>query len=250
MNNDDDFIPNGTAVVPAHTEQSLVALGTLQANTPTALITGATAIADQLADVIRKKQLSNRIGGKEYVRVEGWTTLGALLGVIPREDDVKELDDGGYLATVSLVRISDGAVVSRASAECGMDEDTWAGRPRYARRSMAVTRATGKAARLAFSWIMALAGFEATPAEEMPYHGSSADEGHGEQPSRNRQATQNYQTSERFASPKQIKLIEVKLNQAGIPFDEFLEKFKIEEIEKLPFSTVNAALHWIAGSAA
>jgi hypothetical protein len=32
---------------------------------------------------------------------------------------------------------------------------------------MAQTRATGKACRLAFSWIMSLAGYEPTPAEEM-----------------------------------------------------------------------------------
>jgi len=74
------------------------------------------------------------------------------LGVIPREDSVEALEDGGYVAKVSLVRMADGAVISSASSECGMDEPTWAGRARYARRSMAVTRATGKAARLAFSW--------------------------------------------------------------------------------------------------
>ena len=33
---------------------------------------------------------------------------------------------------------------------------------------MAVTRATGKAYRLGFSWIIKLAGYEATPAEEIP----------------------------------------------------------------------------------
>ena len=33
---------------------------------------------------------------------------------------------------------------------------------------MAITRATGKAFRLNYSWIMALAGYEPTPAEEMP----------------------------------------------------------------------------------
>jgi len=32
---------------------------------------------------------------------------------------------------------------------------------------MAITRATGKAFRLAFSWIVVLAGYEATPAEEI-----------------------------------------------------------------------------------
>jgi hypothetical protein len=155
----------------------LVQLGTLQADTPTALVKGATAIADTLASLIRQKKLAVTIQGREYVRVEGWTVLGALLGVIAREEGVIEREDGSYLATVTLVRMADGVVVSRASAECGMDEPTWADRPKYARRSMALTRATGKAARLAFSWIMALAGFEATPLEEMPDKpdGPSAD---------------------------------------------------------------------------
>jgi len=73
-----------------------------------------------------------------------------------------------------LVRMSDGACIGRASAECGAPDEldkygkpVWSTRPRYARRSMAQTRATGKACRLAFSWIMALAGYEVTPAEEM-----------------------------------------------------------------------------------
>lgn len=157
------------AVVPLENQpaQMLVQLGTLQASTPAALVSGATQIADTLATIIRKNKLASLIQGKEYVRVEGWTTLAALLGVIPREDSVEALEDGGYIAKVSLVRMADGAVISSASSECGMDEPTWANRARYARRSMAVTRATGKAARLAFSWVMALAGFEATPAEEM-----------------------------------------------------------------------------------
>ena len=48
-----------------------------------------------------------------------------------------------------------------------MDETKWAKGPDYARRSMAATRATSKACRLAFSWVMVLAGFQPTPAEEM-----------------------------------------------------------------------------------
>ena len=71
--------------------------------------------------------------------------------------------------------MNDGACIGRASAECGSPDEldrhgkpVWSSRPRYARRSMAQTRATGKACRLAFSWIMALAGYEPTPAEEMP----------------------------------------------------------------------------------
>lgn len=91
-----------------------------------------------------------------------------MLGVLPREVGVTACEDGSYEAIVELIRTGDGAVIGRASAICGTpDEPTWATRPAYARRSMAITRATGKAYRLGFSWIMALAGYEPTPAEEM-----------------------------------------------------------------------------------
>jgi hypothetical protein len=91
-----------------------------------------------------------------------------MLGCTAREVANDAQPDGSFVATVELVRMSDGIVVARATAECGMDEPTWASRARYARRSMAATRATGKACRLAFSWIMALAGYDPTPLEEMP----------------------------------------------------------------------------------
>ncbi len=122
-------------------------------------------MAQALADVVDHQELAVAIQGRRYVRVEGWTTLAVMLGVVAREVDTRE-EGGVYTATVELVRMSDGAVISRASAECG-DEAPWNKRARYARRSMAQTRATGKACRLAFSWIMALAGYEPTPAEEI-----------------------------------------------------------------------------------
>ena len=148
-------------------EQPQVSLGTLQAVDASHLVAGATDIANQLASVIKSRSLSVRIGPKDYVRVEGWSTLCALLGVMPQEISNTPTEDGSYIAIVELIRMVDGVVISRASAECGMDEKRWAGMPRYARRSMAATRATGKAARLAFGWVMALSGYESTPLEEM-----------------------------------------------------------------------------------
>jgi hypothetical protein len=91
-----------------------------------------------------------------------------MIGILPREVEVIEHENGDFEATVELIRVSDGMVVGRASGIVGYDEPTWQKRPRYARRSMAVTRTTGKAFRLGFSWIIKLAGFEPTPAEEMP----------------------------------------------------------------------------------
>ena len=142
-------------------------LGVLNATGPAQIIQQATAVAKELAGIINGQKLYTVISGRKYVRVEGWSTMGAMLGVLPREDSVVRLDDGGYEAIVSLIRTSDGAVIGRASAICGMDEKTWASRAEYARGSMSITRATGKAFRLGFSWIITLAGYEATPAEEM-----------------------------------------------------------------------------------
>ena len=152
---------------------SNVSLGTLQASNPQALVSGAAELASQLAVIIAKQNLATTIKGKRFVNVEGWTTLATMLGVTAREVSTIE-QEGVYIATVELVRMSDQAVISRASAECGSPDELdkygkpiWSTRPRYARRSMAQTRATGKACRLAFSWIMSLAGYEVTPAEEM-----------------------------------------------------------------------------------
>jgi hypothetical protein len=155
---------NDAVIVPTDNVQ----LGTIMVSGPQDVVAQATAIATTLAAVIDKRRLYSTIQRKRYVRVEGWTTLGAMMGVLPREVDVVPDGEGGYTATVELIRATDGQVIGRGSAAVGMDEPTWAKRPGYARRSMAVTRATGKAFRLGFSWIMTLAGYEVTPAEEMP----------------------------------------------------------------------------------
>lgn len=135
---------------------------------PQAMVHQASEIATALAGVIEKQKLFTSIQGRKHVRVEGWTTLGMMLGILPREVEVKEIDGGDYEATVELYNVKSGQVVGRASALCGKDERRWASADRYARRSMATTRATGKAYRLGFAWILALAGYEATPAEEIP----------------------------------------------------------------------------------
>ena len=152
-----------------------VKLGTIQASSPQDIVVRATAMAKTLANIITEQNLYTNIQGRKYVNVEGWTTLGAMLGIFPREVSVKENENGDYEAEVELIRATDGAVVGRATSIVGMDEPTWAKRQRYARRSMSVTRATGKAYRLGFSWIMKLAGYEPTPAEEMPVEGTFKD---------------------------------------------------------------------------
>lgn len=143
-----------------------VSLGTLRTAGPSGVIEQASTIATQLAEIINSRRLYSTISGKKYVKVEGWTTLGAMVGVLPREIDTHRIE-GGWESTVELVRANDGQVVGRGSAICTTDEPNWSQRPDFAVRSMAITRATGKAYRLGFSWILVLAGYEPTPAEEM-----------------------------------------------------------------------------------
>lgn len=134
----------------------------------------ASQVARRLADIVEQQQLYVVLRGQRYIRVDGWTTLGAMLGVVAREVSVEERDDGEVVATVELVHIPSGRIVSRASGSCGRADEyrrdggpVWASRPIYARRSMALTRATGKAFRMAFGWIVTLSGFASTPAEDM-----------------------------------------------------------------------------------
>ena len=135
---------------------------------PAGMVKQATDMANVLKDVIVKQKLSVKIGPNEYVKMDGWATLGAFLGILPREKNVIEHDNGDFEAYVDLIRQNDGVVVGGASSLCSVDEKRWGAADRFARRSMAITRATGKAYRISFAWIMALAGYAGTPFEEMP----------------------------------------------------------------------------------
>jgi len=148
---------------------------------PVEIIQLARRMAGPLADVVRKQKLASNIQGKEYVQVEGWTLLGSLLGVFPVCEWTRPIDGGGWEARVEA-RTRDGAVVGAAEAQCSREEKEWGPNPTrgkmrddYALRSMAQTRATSKALRQPLGFVMKLAGFEATPAEEMPRTSEPSD---------------------------------------------------------------------------
>jgi len=153
----------GTDVVAAETHPLV------DAKTSIAMVDEASKMAKKLGSIIRSEKLTSNIQGKDYVRCEGWTTLGAMMGVFPHIVWTRPLDDGGGWEARCEVKRPDGAVLGAAEAQCGMDEKMWASRSSFARRSMAQTRATSKAMRVVFSWVMTLAGYEATPAEEMDF---------------------------------------------------------------------------------
>jgi len=154
-----------TEIVPV--ESSTTSL--FRTDDPVEIVGKAQAVAGALADVIRKQGLASNIQGKEYVRVEGWTLLGSMLGVFPVCVWTREVE-GGWEARVEA-RTRTGDVIGAAEASCLRTENRWAKADTYALRSMAQTRATSKSLRMPLGFVMNLAGYEVTPAEEIPREG-------------------------------------------------------------------------------
>jgi hypothetical protein len=151
-----------TDVAPTHVQSQNL----FHTDDPVEVITRASRAAEALKGVIRQQGLVSNIQGREHVRVEGWTTLGSMLGVVPVVTWTRPTTDG-WEARVEA-RTLDGRVVGAAEAMCSKSERTWSKRDDYALRSMAQTRATSKALRGPLGFVVTLAGYEATPAEEMP----------------------------------------------------------------------------------
>ena len=135
------------------------------ADNPALLVRRATDLANVLAGVIEEKRLYATIRGQRHVRVEGWTLLGSMLGVFAHIEWSRRLPDGWEAHAV--VRTFDGHEVGAADGQCTWSEEHWRGREDYSLRSMAQTRAVSKALRMPLGYIVQLAGFNATPAEEM-----------------------------------------------------------------------------------
>jgi hypothetical protein len=131
------------------------------------LLKSASMKAAAIRRIVKEQKLAISLSGREYVKVDGWVMLAAMVGLAPTVIGTEAKPDGRYCAVAEL-RTHFGQAMSRADAECGGEsEPNWQKRPDYARRSMAQTRAVGKACRVLLSWVMVLAGYAPTPAEEM-----------------------------------------------------------------------------------
>lgn len=125
--------------------------------------------ATNLKELILQNRLYTVIGKKNYVNVEGWQIAGAFTGTFPVVESVDNLSDGvvyKYRAEVSL-RDKEGNKVGSGIAICSNQEAGKKNFDEYAVASMAQTRAVGKAYRMKIGWLLKVAGYETTPAEEM-----------------------------------------------------------------------------------
>jgi hypothetical protein len=143
--------------------QSLTLFGTAD---PLLVIGKASRVALALAQVIKQQLLYTQIGTKEYVHVEGWTLLGSMLGVTPQIEWTRKLENGWEARAIAVYN-GTGATVGAGEAQCLYTEAKWKNRDDFALRAMAQTRAVSRALRGPLGFVVVLAGFAATPADEM-----------------------------------------------------------------------------------
>lgn len=240
-------------------QQQVALFGT---NSPAGVIARATDVSNQLAPIVEKCKLYTMISQRKHVRVEGWSTMLAMLGVFPHVDYSRMISDKplAYESRV-LLKTIDGKVVGAGEAICSAAEKNWAGRDEFAIKSMSQTRATGKAARLSFAWIMSLAGYDPLPAEEITDEMRGAAAPAGRTVSMPKETAQEAETSDGAAeeggaiSKKQYGLIMHKLGEK-IPNEEAkMSALKVKlsldypetkgDLGKLHWKNMDRMLKWI-----
>jgi len=139
------------------------------ARPPEQVLAEAKKAATALKDVVATKHKPVVFNGEQYLEFEDWQTVGRFYGVTAKIITTEFVDFGdakGFLAKAVAIR-TDGMEVSAAEAMCLNDEGNWKSKPLFQLRSMAQTRACAKALRNVLAWVVVLAGYRPTPAEEM-----------------------------------------------------------------------------------
>jgi len=130
----------------------------------------STDVAGACREIV--KATAQRIGNRDYVKVEGWQAIAVAHGCVASAKGVEKVE-GGFRCIGQVRKMENGQVISEAEGFVGDDEKTWASRPEYARRAMCQTRAISRACRSAFAHIVVLIdrNLSTTPAEEVPHGG-------------------------------------------------------------------------------
>lgn len=157
---------------------------------PKQMLKQAQEVADTLMEVVEKQKLFQDIGKSRHIEVTAWQFAAHFYGITAKIADVRPVVDdltgaAGFEATADAVLIATGQVISSGRAMCLNNEDNWSFRPKYEYQngnrvqsgqtrvpsfqlaSMAQTRAIGKVLSNVLRFVVVLAGFNATPAEEM-----------------------------------------------------------------------------------
>lgn len=128
----------------------------------------ARHMAGLLSDLLNSNPNPVMIKGERYLEFEDWSTLGKWQGlsVGTRAEPVEVFGAKGAKG-IAILRDRNGTIISEAEAFCLASEDNSSSLDWFQIASKAQTRAGSKAFRNVLSWIVVLAGYKPTPAEEI-----------------------------------------------------------------------------------
>lgn len=204
---------------------------------PEVVLEEAKRAAKALKDVVSQKAKPVILNGEQYLEFEDLQTLGRFYGVTAKIISTTYIEYGeakGFEARAVAVR-ADGFEVSAAEAMCLNDEPNWKSKPLFQLRSMAQTRAAAKALRNVLAWVVVLAGYRPTPAEEIQGMVN------GKQPVKEPQKKTEIKDPEAPATEPQIKAIHAILGKLGIK-DDFEKHKKVSRIIEMPEPEVLTSL--------
>jgi len=142
--------------------------------TPAEQVTLATDQANALRGVVDQQGLFTMISGKKHLRAEAWQTIASFDNASFETEYCNHIVDAdtegeAYVAKVNITK--HGEVLASGIMICGFEEFPCRGKTGYGKHraamSAAQTWAGAKAARMRYAWVVTLAGYEPTPAEEM-----------------------------------------------------------------------------------
>ncbi len=141
---------------------------------PEALLEEATRQAKVLKTFLDKTNSVMKIRQSEHVKVGGWQFLAeqARLSVGTTAEPFEHDGETGWKGHAIVRR--DGIQVGEADALCLRSEANWKNSDTYAICSMAQTRALSKAVKGVLGYVVIMAGYSDTPAEEMPREASAS----------------------------------------------------------------------------
>lgn len=194
--------------------------------------------ANLLMDIVAKNNWAKKLGGeKAHLQYEAWQTVGKYYGYTVKTHNAEYVElagVAGFKAYATVVNEKTGIEVGAAEAYCMKDEYNWKSKPTFQLASMAQTRAGSKALRQILGFVVALAGYNATPAEEIENTALDA--------SKQIKIETKPVAVQYPISLAQMKRIEALLHEKKISdekYDEVLAKFHVSQTSKLMAGDAN-----------
>ncbi len=198
-----------------------------EARSPSEILSEAQKAASSLERVISGKKRPLVFRGEQYLEFEDWQTVAKFYGLCARTleaEPVEIFGVKGAKAKAEVIDLRTGQVIGGAEAYCMRDEEKWKDKPWFQLASMAQTRAGAKALRNVLAWVVVLAGYRPTPAEEIqgeslqPAQGGNIKVGQG-------QSSQPAQSQGSLPIQEQVSQLAQRKSESSLGSEENVSHF-------------------------